>query len=1206
MYKFYTRRTGMHSGWIHKFLLIMRITTVLLITAIMQVSGATYAQRITLNQSNVPLERVFLEIRKQSGYDFVFDIKLMKKANPVNIRVSNASIDQTLRLCFADQPFEYTLNERTIIVKEKEKSAIERITAFFNTITVTGMVTDTYGHALPGVTVRVKGNDKATSTNRVGSFILPDVDENATLIFSYLTKETFELKLSGKTDVQVVMKEKAMDLQEVVVNTGYQILQKNTMTGASSSINARNLYLNGFTTIEQALQGKLPGIVVTNTSGLIGARQKTRVRGTSTLLGTQEPVWVVDGVIQEDPLPFKADVLNSAGAITRDNFDYIRDFVGNAISWLNPIDIEDITVLKDAAATAIYGVRAANGVIVITTKKGQNAPATINYSFGLNVADRVDYQTLELMNSRQRVDVSREIFNRGLTGAYVNSDIGYAGALSQYLNKSISYEEFNSRVHAMETQNTDWFDLLFQKPLSTNHALSVSGGNTDTRYYASFGYNSTDGTAIGNNGKGYTGNMNMSFKVGPKLSISARLSGSQKVTNGFYLVNPYGYASTTSRVIPAYNQDGSQFFYKNPGSGYLYNIINERDQTGLISKVLSANTSIDANYDIVKGLKFQSLFSYSTSATTGSSYATERTEYITRNFRFFEYGMAKPNSAAYLGAKLPLGGEYNEDNNSNESWSWRNSISYNTLLNDKHAISVMFGQDLNSAKYTGFSSSNYGYMRGRGNTFASIPLTYGSQVSYPNVLFSENQRRSIIDRLTNTMGLYLTGSYSYDNRYVASFSVRTDASNRFGQFSNESFNPVWAGGLRWNMAREKWFEKSYWMSDISFRLTYGYQRNILTSVSPELILKIPRGRETESVDELTGEEILAISSLPYADLRWEKNSSINAGVDMSLFDGKIQASVDYYDKRGKDLISLLDVPTEYGIPSMPVNGGSMRNNGWEISTSFVPVRTKDFTFSVSLSSAKNYNKVTKTGIQNVSWQTAAGGTLTKAGYPVSAFWVFDFQGIDQSNGYPIIGLNVAEGTNPSADPTSYMKYMGKLDPDFTGSMGLNFRYKKLSLNTSIYLQLGGKRFLSPAYPLSVTLPTEYENLSAELLNRWVPGSTGALLPGLPDSRVPIISLPSSDVNSSGSQRYVSLYEMYNYSSDRVVSASTLRMNNLSVNYSLPDRLAKAIGCRTINAGASASNLFSINSKGFRGRDAEVATGAQPRTKAYTLNVNLSF
>jgi hypothetical protein len=261
---------------------------------------------------------------------------------------------------------------------------------------------------------------------------------------------------------------------------------------------------------------------------------------------------------------------------------------------------------------------------------------------------------------------------------------------------------------------------------------------------------------------------------------------------------------------------------------------------------------------------------------------------------------------------------------------------------------------------------------------------------------------------------------------------------------------------------------------------------------------------------------------------------------------------------------------------------------------------------MSLSSAKNYNKVTKTGIQNVSWQTAAGGTLTKAGYPVSAFWAFDFQGINQSNGYPVIGLNVAEGTDPSADPTAYMKYMGKLDPDFTGSIGLNFRYKKLTLNTSVYLQLGGKKFLSPAYPLSATLPTEYENLSAELLNRWVPGSTGAILPGLPDSRAPVISLPSSDVNSLGNQRYVSLYEMYNYSSDRVVSASTLRMNNLSLNYSLPDQLAKAIGCRTINAGASASNIFSVNSKGFRGRDAEVATGAQPRTKAYTLNINVSF
>lgn len=1185
---------------------IMKLTFILLAVLVFQVKANSFGQVVTISKSNASLVEIFREIRTQTGYDFIYTSSQIKDARLIDIHVNKVSLKEALSICFQGQPLDYSLKDRMIIVKRKPELTSPQISSSKGGYRlVTGTVRDKDKRPIPGVTVLSRELSVRTTTDKDGAYRI-DVPEElpSVLVFSYIGMATKEVTYKGEKVVDVVLLEAVKAMEEMVV-TGYQILKKSNVTGAVSTINAKELYLNGFTSIEQALQGKLPGVVVTNTSGLVGARQKTRVRGTSTLLGTQEPVWVVDGIIQEDPLPFKADVLNAVGNITRDNFDYVRDFVGNSIAWLNPNDIEDITVLKDAAATAIYGVRAANGVIVIRTKKGQTGPAAINYSFGINAGERLDYKTLELMNSKQRVDVSREIYNRGLTGNNVNSEIGYAGALSQYLNKTITYEEFNARVHQMETVNTDWFDILFRNPLSTNHAVSVSGGNADNRYYTSFGYNSTNGTAIGNGGKGYTGSMSMNLKLSPKLSLSARISGAQKITNGFYLVDPYEYASKTSRVIPAYNDEGGLFYYKKPESGYQYNILNERDNTGLTSKELTANTSVDVNYDIAKGLRFQTLFSYAATATTGTSYATEQTEYITRNFRFFEFGTEKPNSTAYSRSKLPVGGEYNSDNTRNETWSWRNSLSYSTLIGDKHAISAMFGQDMNSTKYTGFATTNYGYLRGRGNTFATIPLTYGGSYAFPNDLYSINQKRAITDRLTNTMGFYLTGSYTYDGKYVANFSVRTDASNRFGQFSNESFNPVWAGGLRWNMAREKWFEKSYWMSDVSFRASYGYQRNILTSVSPELILKIPTGALSQSVDQFTGEEILAISSLPYADLRWERNSSVNVGVDMSLFDGKIQASFDYYDKRGKDLISMLNVPVEYGIESMPVNGGSMRNNGWEASTSFVPVRTKDFTFSMSLSSAKNYNKVTKTGIQNVSWETAAGGTLTKAGYPVSAFWAFDFKGIDQSNGYPIIGLDVAEGADPSTDPTAYMKYMGKLDPDFTGSVGLNFRYKKLTLNTSLYLQLGGKKFLSPAYPLSVTLPTEFENLSTELLNRWTPSNTNATLPGLPDSRVPVLSLPSLDVNNPNA-RTVALYQAYNFSTDRVVSASTLRMNNISLNYSLPDQLAKAIGCRNINAGASASNVLAINSRDFRGRDAEVATGAQPRTRAYTLNINVSF
>jgi TonB-linked SusC/RagA family outer membrane protein len=1196
MYKFYTRPTGIYPGCVHKLLMIMRLTTILLIASIIQVSAASYGQRITLNQSNAPLEKVFIEIRKQSGFDFVFDVKLMQKAKPVTIKASNISLNEALKLCFENQPFEFTLNEKTIIIKEREKSTLDKISDFFANVTVTGKVSDSNGNGLAGVNVRIKGTEKISSTDQKGFFTLKDVEENAILVFTYVNKETLELKLNGKTNVEVTLNDKTEQLEEVIVNTGYEILKKSNVVGSTSSIKAKDLYLNGINTLEQALQGKLAGVVISNTSGLVGTKQTVRVRGTSTLTGSQEPIWVVDGVIQEDPLPFKAQTLNTNGDITTDNFDYIRNFVGNSIRWLNPMDIEEITVLKDASATAIYGIRAANGVIVITTKKGQVGPPAINYSTSFSITEKVNYDKLNLMNSKERVGVSREIFERGLTSSFVNSTIGYAGALNEYLyKKTISAEEFQARVNAMESVNTDWFNLMFRAPISNNHNLGISGGNNNTRYYSSFGYATNKGTAIGNDGANFSGNVSISSQLTKKFNVSLRLSASQNKVNGFYIVDNYTYATSINRAIAAYNSDGELNFYTNK-SGYLFNAINEGNNTGNTNKTLSSNGVLNATYEIIPGLRVQSLFSYNAVNTSGESYATEKTEYIATTYRFNEYNSLKSTDAAYINSKLPVGGILNETTNTNNSWNWRNSVSFSKLFGKKHAFSAMFGYEINSSRYTGYANSTLGYLRDRGRTFATLPqtITTARTVNSYLTLFTP----TITDRLSNTMGLYLTSSYSYDNRYVVNMSVRNDRSNRFGQFTNEKFNPVWAGGLRWNIANENWFDKSYWLSDLSVSGTFGFQRNIAANVSPELTIKYPTGAAVNSTDQYTGDYLLAISSLPYGDLRWEENESMNLGLNFSLFHNKIQGSFEYYTKRGRELITSLNVPQEYGVTNMLVNGGSMVNKGYEVAASFVPVRTKKFVWNVSLNTSKNINTITKVGSQVISWSTAASGTLYKIGQPVSGFYAFKYTGIDQTNGYPKIDLSVAPGADPK-DPTSFMTYVGKLDPDFTSGLGMNFRYKMLTLNTSFYLQLGGKKFLSPLYSLTNNLPTEYQNLSRQILDRWTPTNTSSTTPGLPDSAVPNIILPIGG-------NAVNVYQMYNFSTDRVVSASTLRCNSINVGFTLPESVVKRLKTKNINIGAGLSNPFAINSKDFKGLDAEVAMGAQPRTRAYTINLNLSL
>ncbi|MBB6237940.1 TonB-linked SusC/RagA family outer membrane protein [Pedobacter sp. AK013] len=1164
--------------------------------------GSSKAQTVTLSKSNAKIIDVFKEIRKQTGYDFVYTSRHINEAKPVTINLKNASLENALAACFKDQPLSYSIQNKTIIVKPKEvvqtpRSSSSPVTKIRE---ISGQVTGPGGRPLPGVTVLSKELNVRTVTDKDGHYQIKVSDEKeATLIFSYIGMQSREIAVTSLQNLNVTLTETVKEMEEMVV-TGYQVLKKSDVVGSVASINAKDLNFNGINTLEQALQGKLAGLVVTSPSGLAGTKQNVRVRGTSTLIGTQEPIWVVDGIIQEDPLPFKAQELNTAGGITTDNFDYIRNFVGNSIRWLNPNDIQEITVLKDASATAIYGVRAANGVIVITTKKGQVGPPTINYSTNFSITDKVSYEKLNLMNSKERVAVSREIFDRGLTSPSVNNSIGYAGAINEYLYlKTINEAEFNAKVAAMETVNTDWFGLLFRTPISTSHNLGISGGNASTRYYSSFGYNANNGTAIGNDTRSFTGNLSMTSQLWKNLNLGLRLSASKNVTNGFYQLSPYDYASKVNRAIAAYNPNGELSFYRN-SSGYLFNFINERDETGNVNNTLTTNAVMDVNYQILKNLRFQTLFSYSASATNGSTYATEKTEYVSKTLRYAEYGL-KPTDAAYINSRLPVGGEFNEINSTNRTWGWRNSLSYSQVFAKKHAFSAMLGIETNATQYDGYQATSYGYLRDRGKSFASLPLTVGTLKTVNTLLVGNSP--SITDRKVNTMGVYLTASYSYDSRYVVNVSVRNDRSNRFGQFTNEKFNPVWAGGLRWNIANEKWFEQTNWLSGLSLRSSLGYQRNIAANVSPDLIIKIPTGAAANSTDSFSGDALLTVKNLPYGDLRWEQTLSVNLGLDWSLFKNKVSGTFEYYTKSGKDLITSLNVASEYGVTSMYVNGGTMKNSGYEVSAGFVPVRTRNFTWSVNLNTSKNINEITKTGPQVVSWQTAASGQLNVVGKPVSAFYAFKTTGINPATGEPMIDLSLAPGANPN-DPTSFMQYMGKLDPDFTSGLGMNFRYKMLTLSSSFYLQVGGSRFLAPLYNYASTnsgLPTEYENLSRLILDRWTPSNPNATVPALPNGTLPNVALPNGD-NRAGNN----LYTFYNYSTDRVVSATSLRCNNVNVSYILPETVVKKLKCKNIAVGGGVSNPFSINNANFRGIDPEVAFGGQPRTRSYTLNLNLSF
>lgn len=1193
-------------GWQYrktKFCLCMKLTMILLFVVSLQVSANCYSQnlKVSLTMNDVSVVEVFHALEEMTNYTFLYKNELLSGCGKVDVTVENEILGKVLDKVLLPLGLTYQLDDNVVIITKVAVKKQQQV----GEIHISGRITDQYGKPMVGVAIVLKNIFMGVTSDKNGKYelVIPEI-KNPVLLFTFLGMKPVEVEYVGKNVIDVVMHEDIKALDEVVVKTGYQNIRKSDMVGSANSVKREDLVFDGTNSIEQMLQGKLPGTLVMNTSGLVGVRQKVRVRGTSTLLGNQEPVWVVDGIIQEDPLPFKTEEFNYLGAIDQDNFDVVKNFVGNAISWLNPNDIEDITVLKDASATVLYGVKAANGVIVITTKKGREGRLSVTYSGGVTVSPKFNYRKMNLMNSKERIDVSREIIQRGLLanpGRPELESVGYEGALKRYLNKEISYDQFNEEVKRLETENTDWFDILFRAPVSTNHSISVSGGTDKVSYYGSINAVFNNGTAYGNDSKTYSSSINFDAKVSRTITLGLGLNAGMSETNGFYQIDPYGYAISTSRAIPCFDKDGDYVFYDKTTNGFKYNVLNERDHTG--NKNTSKNFGVKANFrwDILSGLRFESLFGINSSNTFGESYAGERSYYITSMYRKYEFGAYRPTDDLYKRSQLPHGGELNTTENRNTNYTWRNSIAYNQVLGERHRISLTLGQESRSNKYDGISATNYGYFPDRGKSFSKLPIQIVGNTNeeiVPNALYDKIMS-TITDRKSNYLAFYFSGSYAFDERYIITGSIRSDASNRFGQDTKNRFLPVWSLGGRWNVNNEPWMKSQNAVSDLNFRASFGWQGNVAENYGPDLIAKIPTGSSV--TDDQTGEFILQISSLPYGDLRWEKTKTVNLGTDIGLFSNRLTFAFEYYRKKTEDMIVQKEVPYEYGVVSMPINGGNMLNWGWELSVGATLIRTKDFTWAFSMNTSKNYNRIKSKINQNKNWQAASSGSLNKEGYPVSAVWAFEFLGLNQRDGSPLFHIPSLE-ENPEGinDATTFMKYMGSLEPDFSGGLSTTFMYKTLILSASFNLNIGGKRFLYHMFDedMANSTPSAYSNLPHELVNRWKKAGDKTNIPGIPSASVDRVDLPN------GSGEYP--YWMYNFSDVRLVNASFFRCNNIALTYTLPTKWVERSFIKNLSLNASVSNPFMIVSKEYKGLDPEVATGSQPISRTFSFGINLSL
>ena len=1185
------------------------VRRLLLLVSIVMMSAWTVAadaqsnKLLTLNFKNEPLPNVLKAIERNSDYSVIFSYDDLRNYR-VTANIRKKTAPKAVSIAIAGHQLGSSVQGKFIRVFRKE--------AF--DAAISGKVADEQGEAIIGAVVRYKNNRAIqTVTDANGHFSIPAIKgAEAELVFSYIGMETITATFSEGSENYLHMHSNTNNINEVVVN-GYQKMDKRLMSSAVTTVKAEDIKIPNVNTIDKMLQGAVPGLMLVNSSGSVNATPKIRMRGNSTIFGNASPLWVVDGIIHEDPVNFSNDELNNIisgeGMTDQMNLDAQRSLIGSAISGVNPNDIERITFLKDASATAIYGTRAANGVIVVTTKRGREGKPSVNFSASLGFTGRPYYGQYNLMNSRERVSVSKDVAKYGYLYSEMPYHTGYEGALQDLYENKITQKEFNQQVAHFETMNTDWFKLLCQNAFNQDYSVSLSGGSEAVNYYTSIGYNNSKGSTKGDNSTRYTLMSNIDARLSDKLRVSTRLSFAENSNDGFYTTNPYSYAMETSRALDPdvyYTTNLSTF----PGLGQnyqlTYNIFNELQHTGAEAKVRSFSGNVNIIYDILKNLKFDTTFGVNYSNTTNYQWTDERSYYIAQ-IRGYDYGAVAPNSDAEKQSRLPHGGILNYSSMNNVSYTGRAQLTYNLLFGAErqHVVNAMAGYEGRSNQYDGLTDVEWGYFpeRGMGISYEYDTTTSGNSAVNGQNSSLEKHTVSRSKTKNNTVSEYLTLTYGYKNRYVLNFNARMDASNRFGQYTNHKWSPVWSISGRWSVSDEKFMENVKWIDNMSFRASYGEQGNVPTSVSPYLVAKYM----TPTINRFSGEYQLGISHYPYPDLKWEKTATTNLGFDFSVLNGRISGTLDYYIRKGRDIIFDLPVATEYGVTTTYRNGAHLKNTGIELALSFKPVQTKDWTWTITPIWSKNTNNISSTSEQNYKVDDYLAGNVYLDGKPVNAVYAWEFTGLNPKTGFATFkGCSEnEEDVEKSDDPQTFLKYVGPADPRFNGGLSTSLRWKNLTLSAQFAFGFGNYKRLNFLFNGENKMPSPQTNMTKEMLNRWKQEGDQTDIPGLNFSGTNDYLIYTPDRQATQKNTYT----MYNYSDARIVKGDFFRCRNLMISYAVPYQFLRRFNVTSVSVGFNVTNPFTICSSRFNGQDPEISnTGsvALPITQSYSLSFNISF
>lgn len=1160
-------------------------------------SANSFAQqeKVNLDLQGVSIKTLFSEIQRQTNLHFIFNTEQTEQLNKLTVKAKEESVKSVLDRVFEGTGFTYTFRDNIIMVRFEGKSSVQQAN---KEMEIRGVVKDKSGEPLPGVTVLIVGTQLGTATGMDGDFLLrvPEQD-SVRLRFSFVGMKTKDVPYKkNQPALVVVLEEEAESIGEIVV-TGYQQIEKRNLTSSVVTVKTSELKTIGASSIEQMLQGVVPGLSVVNTSAAPGAAPKIRIRGTATISGNADPLWVLDGVILENSVPVTAADLNSPD---------VMNMFNSVIGGINPNDIESITVLKDASATAIYGTRAANGVIVVTTKKGKANSFNIAYQHTSTLSIRPYYDNFDLLNSKERVALAWENYVDGLDlwgGTYSEGTSGLEGLLNSYSLGQMTKEQVNLMANKLEGMNTDWFKILFRNAYTQTHNLSISGGTEKTNYYISLNYNGEEGVDKASEYKNYGGMVKVNTELFQGVNMGAILQVDRRDREMYHSsIDLFNYAVRSSRAIPLREESGDLHYYQSTVSGraYKFNILNELANTGNESTQTDLKGIVSLNVNLYKGLKYEGLFSYSSSHSTARDYATEKSAYVA-DIRGYNYGEGSEEDIEK--SPMPYGGVYNETTYEQRSSLIRNGLTYKGSLTEDLSIDVLLGQEFRNTNYKGLKSNNYGYFHDRGNTFYEPALGESTGNLQRNKV-----TRSLVDR--SNISYYGVVSAMYGDRYVLNANIRFDGSNLFGSNPKYRYLPLWSVSGRWIISNESFLSDNEILSNLALRASYGLRGNIVEDSSPSIIAAaLPP-------NAVTGLFEMEIQQAPNPDLKWETTASFNVGLELGLFDDRLTLDADYYLDESKDLIAYKSVSSVSGFTGKYVNYADVRNQGIDVSLSGTLLKNKDWRWTAAFNMGYVKNKVTK------SKSTAQTKYLVQSVYtpgevyegkPVNGMFSYRFAKLDEK-GMPmfydkdgkVLGVDSEEIVNFPYDLAN-LKYEGTRDPMFSGGLNTRVSYKNVSL--SMLFAFGLKNVVRLPARAYVSAPSADENVNSSIKDRWRPGqdNTGKTIPAL--------SLGDGYITTADGNFFAT--DWYNLSDQTVVPGDYLRFRNLMIEYQLPVHWVNkvAIGDRKLGSVTlkfQAQNLFVIADKRLKGYDPETINytttsyGSLPLARTFTLGLNVNF